>query len=108
MAKRKGELIDPHTAIGLAVVKKLRARGSLQGPVVALATAHPAKFPDAVQRATGARPLLPPGREDLFERRERLVEAQNDAAAIRAIMLAHARPRDKSLSRAIPPRAEKP
>ena len=50
--------------------------------MVALATAHPAKFPDAVERATGVRPPLPPQLADLFERPERLDALPNDLAAI--------------------------
>ena len=50
--------------------------------VVALATAHPAKFPDAVEQATGQRPALPPRLADLFEREERLVRLPNDLAAV--------------------------
>ena len=54
----------------------------LEGPVVALATAHPAKFPDAVERATGQRPQLPPRLADLYEREERLQVLPNDLAAV--------------------------
>ena len=63
-----GELLDPHSAIGVAAA---RARGAGEGvPIVALATAHPAKFPDAVEAATGVRPPLPARLADLFERPE--------------------------------------
>jgi threonine synthase len=50
--------------------------------LVALATAHPAKFPDAVELATGERPALPPHLSDLFEREERLVLLPNDLTAV--------------------------
>jgi threonine synthase len=63
-----GQVIDPHSAIGLAA-----ARGaglSVDVPIVTLATAHPAKFPDAVERATGVRPSLPPRIGGLFDRAE--------------------------------------
>ena len=67
--ERAGQVIDPHTAIGLAAA---RARGSAGDvPVVTLATAHPAKFRDAVERATGVRPSLPARVGDLFDREER-------------------------------------
>ena len=61
-----------------------RARPGLprEVPVVTLATAHPAKFRDAVERATGQRPALPARIGDLFEREERLVELPGDYAAI--------------------------
>ena len=52
-----GLLIDPHTATGTAAAR--RFAGGLGRPTVTMATAHPAKFPDAVERATGVRPALP-------------------------------------------------
>jgi threonine synthase len=63
-----GQVIDPHTAIGLAAARAL-AHDDI--PVVTLATAHPAKFRDAVERATGVRPSLPSRLGGLFERQER-------------------------------------
>jgi threonine synthase len=67
--------VDPHTAVGLGAVTRLEAEGVLDPvvPVVTLATAHPAKFPDAVERATGVRPPLPEHLADLFSRPERTV-----------------------------------
>ena len=67
--ERGGQVIDPHTAIGLCAAR----RADLDMPIVTLATAHPAKFPDAVERATGYRPSLPARIGDLFEREERCV-----------------------------------
>ena len=61
--------------------------------MVTLATAHPAKFRDAVERATGQRPSLPSRIGDLFEREERLVELPGDYAAIAGHVAAHAVPR---------------
>ena len=82
-----GELIDPHTAIGLHAA---RAAGLDKAvPVVTLATAHPAKFPDAVERATGQRPHLPSRIGDLFEREERCVDLPGDYAAIADYVAAH-------------------
>jgi threonine synthase len=63
-----GEVIDPHTAIALAAARRA---GIEDAPVVTLATAHPAKFRDAVERATGVRPALPGRIGDLFDRQER-------------------------------------
>lgn len=63
-----GHVIDPHTAIGLAAARRA---GIEDAPVVTLATAHPAKFSDAVERATGVRPALPGRVGELFEREER-------------------------------------
>jgi len=85
-----GMLVDPHSVIA---VEAARALGPDLGvPVVALATAHPAKFPDAVEAATGARPELPPALADLYEREERLTVLPNDLAAVRAHIAQHARP----------------
>ncbi|KMS55165.1 threonine synthase [Novosphingobium barchaimii LL02] len=64
-----GELIDPHTACGLFAARTAGVEASI--PVVTLATAHPAKFPEAVERATGHRPSLPARVGDLFEREEK-------------------------------------
>ncbi|MCJ8159049.1 threonine synthase [Sphingomonas sp. LaA6.9] len=65
---RAGQIIDPHSAVGLAAA---RASDVIETPVVTLATAHPAKFRDAVERATGVRPPLPSRIANLFEREER-------------------------------------
>ena len=75
-----GALICPHSAVGVKVA------GEHLGltPMITLATAHPAKFPDAVQAATGIRPPLPPRMADLFERPERLTRLPNDLAALQA------------------------
>jgi threonine synthase len=83
-----GELLDPHTAIGLHAA--LAAGIDPAVPVVTLATAHPAKFRDAVERATGHRPSLPTRIGDLFEREERLVELPGDYAAVADFIAAHA------------------
>ena len=60
-------------------------------PTVAMATAHPAKFPDAIERATGIRPALPPRLADLFDRPERFTVLPNDLAAVEAQVRALAR-----------------
>ena len=74
-------IIDPHSAVGVAAARREWLR-SPATPVVALGTAHPAKFPDAVERATGVRPPLPPHLAGLMERPERTVMLPNDAAAV--------------------------
>ena len=81
-----GYLADPHTAIGIAAARALPCPGGV--PMVAMATAHPAKFPDAMERATGRRPVLPPRMADLFEREERFTVLPNDLAAIEAAVRA--------------------
>lgn len=75
-----GEVIDPHTAIGLHAARAAGLPADV--PVVTLATAHPAKFPDAVERATGMRPSLPARVGDLFSREERFDEVEGDYAAL--------------------------
>jgi threonine synthase len=59
--------------------------------VIALGTAHPAKFPDAIEKATGQRPALPAHLADLFERQERFTVLPNDQAAIETFIRAHSR-----------------
>ena len=77
-----GYLADPHTAIGIAAARAHRPAPGIV--TVAEATAHPAKFPDAIERAVGIRPKLPPRLADLFEREERFVVLPNDLAAVEA------------------------
>ena len=77
----QGYLADPHTAIGIAAARALPCR---HVPIVAAGCAHPAKFPDAMQRATGQRPPLPPALADLYDREERFTRAPNDLAAVQA------------------------
>lgn len=84
-----GLLIDPHTAVGLAAAQSLRAAGRLSGPAICLSTAHPAKFPEAVEAATGARPGLPPRLASLLSLVENYDAAPADAAAIRSYILAN-------------------
>ena len=77
-----GYVADPHSAIAIAAA---RAEPPGHGvPVVAMATAHPAKFPDAIEQAIGQRPALPPRLSDLFDRPERCVVLPNDIAAVQA------------------------
>ncbi|KHK89380.1 threonine synthase [Novosphingobium malaysiense] len=86
-----GELIDPHTACGLFAA---RASGLDEAtPVVTLATAHPAKFPEAVERSTGHRPSLPARVGDLFDREEKCVALPGEYAAIAEFVASHASPR---------------
>ncbi len=88
--KCDGEVIDPHTAIGLHAAREADLPADV--PVITLATAHPAKFRDAVERATGQRPALPTRVGDLFERDEAYVELPGDYDAIAAYVAEHAAP----------------
>ena len=83
-AKRFGETIDPHTAVGYAIAQQHRRDPKV--PMVVLGTAHPAKFPDAVQKATGKRPALPPRLGDLMDRAERVDGLPNDIAALKSLI----------------------
>jgi len=87
-----GEVIDPHTACALHAA---RAQDDIAAdvPMVTLATAHPAKFADAVERATGQRPQLPGRVGDLFQREERLTVLPGDYAATAAWIAERATPR---------------
>jgi threonine synthase len=80
-----GELLDPHTAIGVATALKIEATDN---PMVTLATAHPAKFPDAVEKASGVRPGLPPRLIHLLKAEERFTILPNSAAAVKEFVLA--------------------
>ncbi len=79
--RESGLVIDPHSAVGVAAGRRALAAASAT-PVIALGTAHPAKFPDAVQRATGVRPRLPPHLADLADRRETIVRLPNERNAV--------------------------
>ncbi len=83
-------LIDPHTAVGVHAARAALKRDPAT-PVIALATAHPAKFPDAVETATGVRPPLPPHLGDLLSRPERVARLPNDPRAVAEYLRAHAR-----------------
>jgi threonine synthase len=84
VAARTGRILDPHTAVGYAVAR--RHAGS--SPMIALATAHPAKFPDAVEAACGTRPGLPPSLSRLMMAEERMSVLPNDAQAVKDFILA--------------------
>ena len=85
-----GQTADPHTAIALAAAQRHLSPGV---PMVTLATAHPAKFADAVERATGARPALPARVGDLFDRDERFDVVDGTYEAVTGYIAARATPR---------------
>jgi threonine synthase len=89
VATGTGTAIDPHSAIGVAAGRKVRRDPTT--PLVTLATAHPAKFPDAVEKATGERPELPSRLADLLQRQERYEVLPNDLAAVMKKVRASAR-----------------
>ena len=80
--RRTGRLIDPHTAIAVAAARAEAAGRRAATPIVALATAHPAKFPDPVERATGIRPAPPAALAEVMDRPERIAVLPNDVTAV--------------------------
>lgn len=76
-----GRLIDPHTAVGVSAAYRLNRLSNF--PLVVLATAHPAKFPNAVHKATGVTPPLPPRLAHLYEGEERMTVLANDVTSVR-------------------------
>jgi threonine synthase len=85
-----GYVLDPHSAVGARAARALLKQDP-ETPVVALSTAHPAKFPDAVERATGLRPALPPHMADLMERQESFTVLPNDQTAVERFIRERAR-----------------
>jgi threonine synthase len=77
-----GELLCPHSAVGVHVAQDHLGAT----PMITLATAHPAKFPDAVEQASGIRPGLPARMADLFDREERVTRVENDLASLQALV----------------------
>ncbi|MEQ8255414.1 MAG: threonine synthase [Roseovarius confluentis] len=78
-----GELLCPHSAVGVKVAEEMRDAAT---PMITLATAHPAKFPAAVEEASGQHPPLPERMADLYERSERVTRVENDLAAIETLI----------------------
>jgi len=86
--KDAGYLLDPHTAVGRVVANKTCPDAPI---MVTLGTAHPAKFPDAVEAATGKHPTLPSWTGDLMDREEKFTVLPNDANAVEAFIVEHTR-----------------
>ncbi len=87
-----GQILDPHTAVGVYAARQaLREDPQAAGPLVSLACAHPAKFPDAVEQAIGQRPGLPPHLADLFDRPEQMHRLPADTGAIMRYIRDHGR-----------------
>ena len=85
--QQSGMLIDPHTAVGLSAARQSAGVDFPKNmPMITLATAHPAKFPDAVRRATGQMPVMPEHLADLMSRPERSVSLANDLQAVQAFV----------------------
>jgi threonine synthase len=78
-------IVDPHTAVGFAASLKLARE--LKGPVILLATAHPAKFPEAITQAIGIKPQIPPKLANLLSQEERYTVLPNEVGAVRTFVL---------------------
>ena len=87
--RETGRCVDPHTAVGIAVAEKEPRDPSV--PMIVLGTAHPAKFPDAVEAACGERPDLPDWLDDLNERPERVTSLAAEQGAVERFILAASR-----------------
>lgn len=87
--RETGYLVDPHTAVGIAVAEKDNCEPTV--PMVVLSTAHPAKFPDAVEAACGVRPHLPEWLGDLNQRPERVTPLPADQHSVEQFILAASR-----------------
>jgi len=88
-------LLDPHTACGWSVAERLSPAAAAHAPgaaepVLCLATAHPAKFPDAIRQATGENLARHPRIDELMDLPTRCENLPNDVAAVRAFIEAHA------------------
>jgi threonine synthase len=89
--RETGQLLDPHTAVATAAARRALQRDTATS-MIALSTAHPAKFPDAVEKATGRRPALPDHLADLLQRQERFSVLPNDAVAVEQFIRARRLP----------------
>jgi threonine synthase len=87
--REAGYLADPHTAVGISAARKFKANGSAS-PLVVLGTAHPGKFPDAIERATGRRPDPPSRLAELLKAKERFTVLPNDQTEIERFIRARA------------------
>ncbi len=87
--EQSGYVLDPHTAVGVHAARQLRRERNVKGAIVTLGTAHPAKFPDAVKKATGICPELPEHLSDLFTREEYLSELPNDLETLQNFVREH-------------------
>lgn len=81
-----GYLLDPHTAVGVKAAQLQQQGHIAASPMITLATAHAAKFPDAVKQATGVNPALPANMADLHSRKERMIPMQADVATLKSYL----------------------
>jgi len=87
--RETGELIDPHTAVGVFAAESSRLDPGI--PIVSLGTAHPAKFADAMERAVGVRPKLPERLQGMMTAKERVQELPKDQKAVKSFIAGRVR-----------------
>jgi threonine synthase len=87
--REAGDLVDPHTAVALAVADRDSSDSKI--PNIVLSTAHAAKFPDAVEAACGMRPHLPAWLEGLMTKSEHIKVMRNEAAEVERFVLSVSR-----------------
>ena len=87
--REQGDLIDPHTAVAIAVAERLRNDDAV--PNIVLSTAHAAKFPDAVEAACGIRPALPAHLDGLMNKPEQIMPIANDRAHVERLVMSVSR-----------------
>ena len=87
--KDTGMLLDPHSAVGLGAARRAQADGTIGADValISLACAHPAKFPAAVEAASGILPALPEPLADLMSRKEAMMHCDNDMASVQSVVM---------------------
>lgn len=88
-----GMMLDPHSGVGFGAARRALADGVIgkDTPLISLACAHPAKFPAAVEAATGTLPILPPPLADLMDREEIMLSCANQMSAVQSLVLNHMR-----------------
>ena len=93
LLKETGMLIDPHSAVGLGAARRAAEEGIVDAdvPIISLACAHPAKFPAAVEDATGISPELPEPLADLMSRTDAMLHCENDMTSVQALVQSHMR-----------------
>jgi threonine synthase len=92
-----GYVLDPHSAIGVAVARRFLAKDRA-APMIVLGTAHPSKFPAAVAAAIGSAPALPRHLRGLMHRPERLNVLPNEPSAVEGFLRRHCRVAHEDIS----------
>jgi threonine synthase len=84
--EQRGRLLDPHTAVGVLAARRYRQSSGFTGSMIVLATAHPAKFADVVQEATGALPEIPASLREAMQRPKQAVPLAPRLEALKELL----------------------